>query len=213
MSVVAEFTVQADEFLLGDLLSRDPVGHIEMERVVPTSRRLMPYVWVHGGRFEEFEAAIRDSEHVADIEVLDRTDDSALYRIEWEEAAEGLIDGIAETNATILDARGKQEWYFRIRFPTHSEFKEFARFCRSNDIRFELNRVYTVSAETSPSDLGLTETQLRTVTRAVRDGYFEVPRRTTLTEIGETLDITEQTVSENLRRGVDTVLKQVLFEE
>jgi predicted DNA binding protein len=211
MSVIAEFTIDADEFLLGEILDRDPVAHIEMERIVPTSRRLMPYVWVHGGEFDQFEAAIRASDHVKDITELDRVDGSGLYRIKWEDEAESLISGMAESKATILEARGKDEWFFRIRFETHAGLTEFHNFCREHDIGVELERVYTLTDEDTTYRFELTDAQRRTLYQAVKDGYFEVPRRTTLSEVGDKLGITEQSVSENLRRGADRVLKEVLF--
>jgi predicted DNA binding protein len=212
MSIVAEFTINADEFLLGEVLARDPVAHIEMERVIPTSQRIMPYVWVHGDEFEKFETSIRDSDQIKEIIQLDQTNRSALYRITWEDEAKSLIDGMAETNATILEARGKENWYFRIRFDSHSGLTEFHNFCRDHDIAVELNRVHTLADNATTADFDLTDSQQNALLYAVRDGYFEVPRRTTLREIGAKLGITEQTVSENLRRGANKVFKQVLLD-
>jgi len=62
------------------------------------------------------------------------------------------------------------------------------------------------------SEFELTDSQRESLFQAVRDGYFEVPRRTTLGDIGDKLGITEQTVSENLRRGADKVLKRALLD-
>lgn len=212
MSVIAEFTIDADEFLLGEVLGRDPVAHVEMERVVPTSRRLMPYVWVHGVDRDEFEATIAATDHVKEIVDLDHLNGSSLYRISWEDEAEGLIDGIAETDATILEARGKDEWFFRIRFPSHPDLAAFHSFCSDHGTDVTLDRVYSVDVERPGDGVDLTETQRETLFQAVRDGYFEVPRRTNLSELGEKLGVSEQSVSENLRRGADTVLKQVVFD-
>ncbi|MEF8785526.1 MAG: helix-turn-helix domain-containing protein [Haloarculaceae archaeon] len=212
MSIVAEFTIDGDEFLLGEILTRDPVAHIEMERVVPASRRIMPYVWIHGDELDQFEASLRASEQVIDLTQLDQTNGSALYRIDWEDEAETLIDGMAETDATILEARGREEWFFRIRFDSQAEFAEFNNFCRKNNISLKLNRLNTLIDRGDPPEFELTDSQQETLFQAVRDGYFEVPRRTTLGEVGGKLGITEQTVSENLRRGANKVLKQVLLD-
>jgi predicted DNA binding protein len=212
MSIVAEFTIAADEFLLGTVLARDPVAHIEMERVVPTSRRIMPYVWVHGGEFDQFEASIRDSEQVKALTRLDQTNGSALYRVSWEDGGKNLVDGMVEANATILEARGKDDWFFRIRFDSHTGLTEFNAFCRDNNISIQLDRVYTLIDSDSAREFELTDSQRKALFQAVRDGYFEVPRQTTLSEVGEKLGISEQAVSENLRRGANKVLRQVLFE-
>jgi hypothetical protein len=109
MSVYAEFTIAADEFTLGQVLSRDSNTHVEMERIVPSSGQVMPYVWVHGGDLDEFKGAIRASDELKELTRLDTLDGSALYRIEWEEREEGLITGMANAEATILSASGGGE--------------------------------------------------------------------------------------------------------
>jgi hypothetical protein len=213
MSVVAEFTIRSSEFILGQILARGPEMRVEMERVVPASGRVMPYVWVTGDDFEAFERAVEASPYVESIAVLDRVADSALYRVEWDEDVESLIYGIAATNATILEARGDREWRFRIRFDDHGGLADFNDFCRTHDIVFQLERVYTLADEQEEGYVfDLTEAQRDALVAAVEAGYFEVPRRTTLGEIGETLGITQQSVSENVRRGADKVLKKVLVD-
>ncbi|WP_254761708.1 helix-turn-helix domain-containing protein [Natrinema marinum] len=213
MSVIAEFTIKSSEFILGQVLARDPETHIEMERVVPASGRVMPYLWVHGGHFEEFEAAVRSSDHVKKLTALDVVEDDALYRVEWEDPIESLIYGMSETDATILEARGNEKWYFRIRFDTHAGLTQFHNYCTSHEIRFQLNRVYTLEEEQQGSyAFNLSDAQRRTLVLAVENGYFEVPRRATLGDLGGELGITEQSASENVRRGADRVLKKVLLE-
>mgnify|MGYP002761038104 FL=1 len=211
MSIVAEFTIDGVEFLLGEVLAQDPVAHIEMERVIPASRRIMPYVWVHGDELDQFEASLRTSKHVLDLTQLDQINGSALYRIDWEDKAEDLIDGIAETNATILEARGKEEWFFRIRFDSHAKFVGFNEFCQQHNISIKLNQLTTLTDREVLPRFELTDSQQETVFQAVRDGYFEVPRRTTLDEVGSKLGISQQTASENLRRGTNKVLKNLLL--
>jgi predicted DNA binding protein len=74
-----------------------------------------------------------------------------------------------------------------------------------------LDRVYTSTDKAAPADFELTDSQRTALFHAVRGGYFEVPRRTTLRQIGDELGITGQAVSENLRRGANNVFKQVLL--
>ena len=213
MTVIAEFTIDADEFTLGEVLRSGPDAHIEMERVVPASNRVMPYIWVHGGHYEEFEDAIRSSNHVKSLRALDTLGDSALYRVEWDENLESLVFGMAETNATVLEARGDEAWFFRIRFDNHSGLTDFHNYCTDRDIVFKLDRIYTLTDEQDGGyRFDLSEPQQKALVTAVEDGYFEVPRRTTLSELGEKLGISEQSYSENVRRAADKVLKKVLFE-
>jgi predicted DNA binding protein len=212
VSVIAEFTIRSDEFILGQVLARHPSTHVEMERIVPASGRVMPYLWVHGPEFGAFEESVRSSEYIRELKALDAVGDRALYRVEWDEDIESLLYGMAETNATILEARGNEDWFFRIRFDDHTGLTAFHNFCSENDISFRLNRVYTL-AEEQPGGYAfeLTDAQRSALVTAVEGGYFEVPRRTTLTDIGGKLGISEQSVSENVRRGANSVLKKVLL--
>lgn len=212
MTVIAEFTIDSSEFILGQVLALDPDTHVEMERVVPASGRVMPYIWVQGGNLETFEDTIRASDYVKGLAALDVIEDSALYRVEWDEQIESLIYGMAQTNATILEATGNEQWHFRIRFDDHSGMTEFHNYCTSHDIQFQLDRVYTLAEDQSGGySFDLTDAQRRTLITAVQGGYFEVPRRTTLGEVGEKLGVTEQSVSESLRRGANKVLRKALL--
>ncbi|MGB9953142.1 helix-turn-helix domain-containing protein [Haloarcula marismortui] len=58
----------------------------------------------------------------------------------------------------------------------------------------------------------LTDSQRRALVLAVESGYFEVPRGTTLGELGAELGISEQSVSESIRRATNKVLHSVMFD-
>ncbi|WP_136717401.1 helix-turn-helix domain-containing protein [Halorientalis salina] len=213
MSVIAEFTIEAEEFLLGKLVAAHPTLTVELERVVPAAKRVMPYVWGYGDGLAEFEDHLSSAESVRTFEVLDRLDESALYKIQWEEPAEQLVTGIAETDATILRARGTDAWTFRIRFETHEGMSEFHEFCREHGITYQLSRVYALPDPVVGNPYGLTDAQYETLSTAVERGYFEVPREVTFAELAEDLGISEQAVSERVRRGANTVLTRTLLDE
>lgn len=213
MSVVAEFTIEAEEFLLGQLVASHPSLSIELERVVPATKRVMPYVWGHGDDLDDFEEQLAADQNVKSVDVLDHLGQSALYRIEWDEPAEELISGIAETDATILEAHGEDKWEFSIRFDDYSGLAAFNRYCVEHGIEFHLRRVYAVPDTSSEHSYGLTEPQYEALRAAVTRGYFEVPRRVTFAELADEFDVSQQAVSERVRRGADTVLRQALLRE
>jgi predicted DNA binding protein len=211
MSVIAEFTIEAAEFVLGKVLARSPDTHVGMERIVPATGRVMPYVRVHGPDFEAFERAVRESRHVRSLTALDVVGGSALYRVEWDENVESLLHGMAETDATILEARGNDRWFLRVRFDDHAGLTAFHSFCTENAISFRLDRVYTLANDHRGGyALDLTDAQRRALVAAVEGGYFEVPRGTTLTEVGEQPGVTEQSAG-SVRRGANAVLRKVLL--
>ncbi|MFC7020859.1 MULTISPECIES: helix-turn-helix domain-containing protein [Haloarcula] len=213
MSVIAKFTIDSSEFILGRVLSMDAGTHVEMERVVPASRQVMPYVWVSGVDLDDFEKHVRADDSIKSLSGLDYVDGRGLYRVQWNEDVESLVYGMAQVNATILEASGNDRWRFRLRFDDHSGLADFHNYCTEHDISLTLERVYTLTDEQKGGySFDLTDSQRKALTVAVENGYFEVPRGTTLGEIGAELGITEQTASENVRRGANKVLRKVLLE-
>ena len=217
MSVVAEFTIPAETFGLGRLLTSRSEVRIELERLVPTGNEVMPYFWVAvpDGDFETFERELRADPLVCELNVLDRADGETLYAIEWERIPESLVQGIVRSEGAILEGRATDgHWRFMLRFPDHAHLATFNDFLADHDIDIHVERV-----DARGDDHGreyafdLTDEQRETLTNAVRRGYFEVPRGVTLTDLAEELGITRQAASERVRRGANTVLRSVLLEE
>lgn len=216
MSVVADFTISGETFELGRLLTFDEGVNIELERLVPTGNEVMPYFWVglEDGGFETFEREIRADPLVSGLNVLDRVGDETLYAIEWERIPESLIQGIVQTGGAILEGRGAEgHWRFMIRFPDHASLTEFNEFLTEHDIDIQVDRIYTRTEDHRREyAFDLTDEQREAIVSAVRRGYFEVPRGTTLSDLAEDLGITRQAASERVRRGANAVLRGALLE-
>ena len=211
MAVIAELAIEADQFLLGQIIAEHPGISVELERVVPADQRVMPYIWSYGSDLEAFEDAMEDSPNVQSVSVLDRFEDRALYRIEWEDPAEQLIAGMADLDATILEAHSDDEWTFRIRFADHRGLARFNRYCVDNGISFRLVRVSAMARQPPGEwDLELTRAQHEALQLALERGYFRVPREADYAELAEELDVSVQALSERIRRGVHAVLESVL---
>lgn len=65
--------------------------------------------------------------------------------------------------------------------------------------------------DTGPADL--TDRERRLLLCAVRQGYFAVPRRTTLVELAEANGMSDREASRRLRRSLDAVLRTALLDE
>ena len=216
MSVVLEFTIPADAFDLGRLLTSESEVRIELERLVPTGTAVMPYFWaeVVDGDYERFERELRGDPLVGGLNVLDRVDGANLYAIQWERIPESLVQGITRADGAILEGRGLDgTWRFMLRFPDHSRLTEFNEFLTDHDIDIRVERISTRDDRRREYAFGLTDEQRETLTSAVRRGYFEVPRGVTLTDLAEDLGITRQAASERVRRGANTVLRAVLLDD
>ena len=208
MSVVVEFTVPTNQFPFGSALITAERMHISLERIVPTSDSLIPFVWAAGEGFESFEQHVREDPGVRAFTPLDRLEGRVLYRIEWEDPG-GLIEAIEIHGAAVLEAEGNpKQWYFRLRFVDRDDVSAFYDFCTDRRVELDVRGVYTPSEESDRDDL--TSDQREAITMALRRGYFSTPRETTLGELADDLDITQQALSDRVRRATEKVVRRAV---
>lgn len=212
MAVIVELRIPADAFDLGSVTQTTAGVHVELERIVPVANQTMPFFWATGSDLETFEREVRAAERVEELAVVVRVGDRTLYRVEWGETDATLRAAVAAGDATIVEASGGDPWSFRMRFRDQQSLRDFHEYCRANDVAFTVDRVYTLRDQLeSGGDFGTTPRQHETLLVAVERGYFEVPRRVTLTEIAETFGISQQAASERVRRGANAVLRAALL--
>lgn len=214
MSVIVEFTLSTDEFVFGSALATAEDMTIELEAIVPTGNRVVPYFWATGADFGGFERHVLTDPRIGSITQLDRIEDTALYRTEWTRDVDGIIDGLAETEAVVLEAVTMQDgWHFRARFPDHDLLGRFYNFCTERDIAIHVERVYTLAeASRAGRAFELTPEQREAIVLAVKLGYFGVPRETDLSAVADELGISQQAASKRVRRGANKVLRGALLD-
>ena len=211
MSVILEFSIDSQVFQLGEVLSAPPDMRIELERIVPTGDMVMPFVWATGDRHTTFEEQVRAHPAIKSCQSLDSVNESVLYRIEWEEETD-LIQGIAASNAVILEAHGNGEWAFRLRFPDHDQLSHFHNFVLEHDLPIHIDRTYTLTETTERGHrFNLSQEQREALLLATKGGYFATPREMSLDDLADELGISEQAVSNRIRRGNEKILRQVLL--
>lgn len=212
MSVIVEFTLDGEEFTLGRVLAGPPRMHVELERIVPTGPSVVPFLWARGENHEAFERRVLESEPVSDLVVLDRLDDEVLYRIEWTDEPHSLLEGIDRTEGVILEASADDGWTFRLRFSDHDYLSRFYNYCTDNDIAIHIERSYTLTERSDVKhDFGLSREQREALVLGLRRGYFATPSRVSLDDLSDELGISQQAMSDRIRRGTERVLTEVLL--
>lgn len=203
MSVIAEFTVPAEQFALYETLCTTPEMTVQVERVVAHDPdRIMPYFWTSDGDHEEFKASARDDPSVEDLTRVDETEDAVLYRANWVGDVESIVYAYTETGAILLDATGQDErWELRLRFDSQEDLAQLTEFIEENEITFDLTSLYEPSRPTSRSHVPLTEIQEETIRAGLKSGYYEIPRETTPSELADQFGITRQAISNRFRRA------------
>ncbi len=206
--------VPASDFGLGrSLQAAGEDAHFELERMVPTTDRIIPFFWTHDADATALEATLAEDETIYDIKLLDEFDGQALFRIDWPADSNGFVQTITEYGATVLEAVGTTErWEFQLRFPDEVDIGAFSADCERAGVTLDLKRLYHPD-EPELDTSGLTPTQRETLTTALEAGYFAIPRRITAEELADELGVSDQAVSERLRRGQTTVFTSLLVSD
>jgi len=212
MSVIAEFTADGSAFAVGRALAVTGGATVDLERVVPVEDGPFPYCRVHGESDPAvFADALAASPAVESVAHLPDDDDGDRFRVAWAAAAvDDLVDALVEHDGQVLSASARNgHWRLRLRFPTTALLADFKRAVAAADVELDIGRVYTTD-ETPDPNFGLTATQFDALVTAVETGYFRVPREISTVDLGALLGISDQAVSERIRRGVETLTRNAL---
>lgn len=209
MSTIAEFSLAPEKLSFAASLSATPSVELDVEREYGI-HSVMPVVfcWARGGDLDAFEAVLADDETVTDVTRLGDTGDRRLYRAKLTGATSVVTyDVWMELGAARLEWRyADGRWYARMRFPDRKALVAFREFCDENDLDFQLDRLYDTDPDRGPPRDRLTSRQRETLRLANERGYFEIPRAVTLTDLANELGVSNQAVSERLRRGCGRVV-------
>lgn len=215
MSTLIHVDIPAEEFALAETLQTLPEVSVECERIVAgPSDTVMPLLWVRGTPQSAFEDALADDPTVTDDRFLIGSEGAWLYEMRWAANVQLVLEILTNTAALVLDAVGSADgWNLRVLFPDRDALTSTNKFCEAHNLTFEITAVRTLDPEHSHHRTpytGLTDAQHETLTYAYKRGYFEIPRRVTLTDLASELEISHQALSERLRRGHDALIEDVL---
>lgn len=210
MSVIAELEIEGD-FVLTELLHALPDVRVQLERVVPAGERTVPLIWIHTTDPDPVEHQLREHRLIDTLIRLDTFDDRALYRIEWAEEPDSVFDALQSQRAALLDAIGVGDsWTFELRFPSHEALSTFQSHCEDASLSISVTRIYRPSDTDSTARYGLTDRQYDTLLQALHQGYFNIPRKIGTEELGAQFGVSDQAITERIRRGLTNVLTHIL---
>lgn len=211
MAVIVDLTLPSQQFELGRILAMEGDTSVILETLVPLGERTVPFFRVHQER-TSFEEAIRAHPAVNDIEAISSHNGEVLYALEWDISADTFFEGLIETDANLLEALGVPEsWSFELRFGSYGDLSSFQEHCAEHDIPIDVRRLYNPSKPDSGPWYGLSSVQHTALTRAVEAGYYSIPRQITTNELAAEFGITDQAVTERLRRGIRNLVSSTLL--
>jgi predicted DNA binding protein len=211
--VIADITIPADSFALGQILDAYSNVSIRLERIVPLQSEIIPLFWVSGTDEADIKATLEEHPQTKVVQSLTTAGDEELFEVRWQPDINGLIGTMIETNARLLEAEGSTDnWEFRLRFPSHDALNTFNQTVTDGGIAVTLRRLYNPTLpEQEPS--ALSDKQREAIEAAYRSGYFDVPRDSTAAELADSLEISASAYSQRLRRGLATLVGQTLMSD
>ncbi|RQG89973.1 bacterio-opsin activator [Natrarchaeobius halalkaliphilus] len=214
MSVIATISVPTTEFPFGTLLEADPETTLTVETTVPTSTGAVPYLWISAPQPDCVVGAIDAASTVESVSIVDRMNGHVLVSIDWIDRINGVLRAIERGDAIVTSAVGTHEgWSFRLRFPAYEELSTFYTDCADRGISIELVQLHETVSPDCDGRFGLTAAQRELVIAAYESGYFDVPRETTLVELGDRFGISDSAVSQRLRRGLAALIDTTMAVE
>lgn len=212
MSVIVEFRVQSSEFELGQILRVEGVSMIELESLVPVGESTVPLFWIYDSQQDSFVASVQRHPTVNSTSVVDVFDDRTLFTLDWDTGQDHVFAGISKYDGQLLSAVGTPDkWEFELRFQDHAELSGFTGHCESGGISIEVVRIYRPTSPDVDAWYGLTDPQREALTLAVEFGYYDIPRGCTTKDLAAELGISDQAVTERLRRAIASLATNTLI--
>jgi len=212
MAVIAHLRIPADSFELGRILELESGGTIELENMVPLGQKAVPFFSVSDDVRESFEKNVGNHPSVDNILEVSRHDSERLYSLDWNIERDVFLEGVNSLGGQLLNATGTAKtWEFELRFPTHEDLSEFQEYCLNAHIPLEVGRIYNPVRPGTGMWYGLSAAQRETLMRAVNGGYYSIPRQMSTADLAKDLGISDQAVTERLRRAIQTLVENTLI--
>ena len=190
------------------------------------SKNLETRVMVSGEDTEELDNALsvlKTHDAIKGCQLLARRQDEAVIRNTVDEtdamrtiqAYDGYLTGPFEAR------RGRELWHVGFDRSEHAD-DALADLERHNDFTvesrntisfadyFDVVKHVDTSKELLDAIRKLTQTERETLERAMKSGYFEAPRESTVTDLASEFDISTTGISKNIRRGERKLLEVVV---
>lgn len=188
-----------------------PDGAISIQRLHDTDTACRAVVWVDAGDRSSTDTALAGDGTVSSVSHLGPEADGHWYILSTADAPlsamhRGFIDADGMLVRADLEA---EDWVVQARFPDRSSLLTFREDLVAEGYDVEVKRMREDEDEAS-TQFGVTDPQREVLLLALDRGYYTVPRRASLSDLADDLDISSQAASERLRRGTQTLVANTL---
>ncbi|WP_117591132.1 helix-turn-helix domain-containing protein [Haloprofundus halophilus] len=211
MTTIAELRTPAEQFALGTLFERHSEVSTDVLRTAADGQKTpASLLWFNHDGSVDLESALDRDSSVETATLLAESNGKWLYQITWTPSVRDTLETLLGC-ATLLGASAENgRWQFRVLFPRHEQLATAHDRWESNDLQITVERITELDETFGDSEFALTDEQKEAFVIAHRRGYFKVPRDVTLTELADEIGITQQALSERLRRAHNSLAESTL---
>lgn len=204
--ISAQFRIQLPEDIwVADLSTEHPDATFRLLSGYKLDEHALELGEVRGGEPEAVVAAMREHPAIDGYELLESGRERALGKYETTDT--GLYEFVEQSGFTIeFPVEVEAGWYEFDLTGTREELDRLRAALEASPYQYDLDTLVT----TTGTDSLLTDRQRELLETAVREGYFEVPRRCTLAELADEVGVDKSTASTVLRRGEGRLVKWFL---
>lgn len=215
MSIIIEFNLDSNDFELGRVFDAiDPAASIELESLVSIPETTLPFVWITGPEHSTLEETVLTHPTVTAVERVDEFEDRSLYALDWTLEYDHLFRYFRDNTIQIIAAGATNgRWTFILRFQAHKAISAFQEYIEAAQVSIDVSTVRNLRSDDQTTFYGLTEAQWETLVMAVREGYYDIPREANTSDLSERFEISDQAVTERLRRAIATLVRNTLLIE
>jgi predicted DNA binding protein len=208
MSTILKASVPAEQFAMAETFETLPAVEFDTVRIVTQGAdRVTPLLWAMNAEADRVREAMAADGTTADVRLVSRRAHDSLFQLAWTGEIRFLREVLLEHGGAIVSAHGSsEEWTFKILFADRESVSSVYDSCEDIEIR----QIQSLDDASSFSGFKLTDEQFTTVSAALEEGYYSVPRRMKLEDLATELDISHQALSERLRRGHRTLIETVV---
>lgn len=177
-------------------------------------------VWASGDDFETYETGLTEDPTIDAYTCLTQLPDKRLYRIVLsKEGQQHTLHPIAiEQDIVIMDLKITAERQVLLaRFPSRDAVFALRDACSEKGRNFDLLNLYEEKEVENDGGYsgryGVTTAQEEALLAALKEGYFNIPRQTTMEALANDLGISTSALSTRLRRGQQALLHTTLAQE
>jgi len=212
VSVIVELGVPVDAFELGRILPGLDDVEYSLETLVPIGEAPVPLLRVHDGETANLVDAVTDHPSANEMTLLTGTNGDEIYWLDWEHESDEFLTAVRESGGHLLSGNSHcGRWQFRVQFPDPDSLSVFNDLLRERGVEDDvLSVTNSWSASRGDAD-ALTTPQREAFEVAYQAGYYDIPRQASTADVAEQLGISDQALSERLRRGTARLIQAAVL--